>query len=223
MKPKKEKSEEQSNIPPLEFYSREFWDNFYLNRNPNVNNINWYFDITKINMDNFSLDLISKDDDILLLGPGLSSILDYFYDNDYKKISIIDFSEQLIQILSEKYSEDWMIDCYDILDINDESLVKDYNVIIDKGCLDCIISEPKNGQKNFIKAFKNIMELLNEDGIFFYFSTAYDRENLFHPSSKINCEITKIDMNQDMEKQYRQFEKEDNVYYLYTIRKEEEE
>ena len=223
MKPKKENTEEQSNIPSLEFYSREFWDNFYMNRNPNVNNINWYFDITKINVDNFSLDSIPKDEDILLLGPGLSSILDYFYDNDYKKISIIDFSEQLIQILSEKYSEDWMIDCYDILDINDEALVKDYNVIIDKGCLDCIISEPKNGQKNFIKAFKNIMTLLNEEGFFFYFSTASDRENLFHLSSKIICEVTKIDKNQDMETQYRQFEKEDNVYYLYTIRKDEEE
>ena len=222
MKAKKEKSEDEPNNPSLDFYDKEFWDNFYKNRNPKVNNINWYFDITKINIDNFSLNLISKDDDILLVGPGLSSILDFFYDNNYKKITIIDFSERLIQFLNEKYSEDWIIDCYDILDLNDYSYDKDYNIIIDKGCLDCIISEPKNGQENFIKAFKNLMSLLNEDGIFYYFSTANDRENLFQLSSKIKCEITKIDMNIDMENQYRQFKMEDNVYYLYTIQKLEE-
>ena len=66
------------------------------------------------------------------------------------------------------------------------------------------------------------MSLLNEDGIFYYFSTANDRENLFQLSSKIKCEITKIDMNIDMENQYRQFKMEDNVYYLYTIQKLEE-
>ena len=224
MKPKKIKSEEDSNnsiAPSFEFHDREFWENIYKNRNPKVNNINWYFDITKINIDNFSLNLISKEDEILLVGPGLSSILDYFHNKDYKKITIYDFSETLIQYLCEKYSKDWEIDCYDILDTND-SFGENYNIIIDKGCLDCIISEPKKGQQNFIKAFNNLMSFLSEDGIFYYFSTASDRENLFQLSSKINCEITKIDMNIDMENQYKQFKKEENIYYLYTIQKMEE-
>ena len=214
-------SDKESSSSGLEYHEKEFWDNFYKNRNPNMNNINWYFDITKINIDNFSLNNLSKEDDILLVGPGLSSILDYFNNNGYEKITIFDYSEELVKILAEKYNKEWMIDSYDILEIND-SVAGNYNIIIDKGCLDCIISEPKNGQNRFIKAFNNLMLLLNDDGIFYYFSTAKDRENLFQLGTKIKYEITKIDVNQIMENDYKQFKMEDNIYYLYSIKKSEE-
>ena len=214
-------TEKESSSSRLEYYDKEFWDNFYKNRNPNMNNINWYFDITKINIENFSLDNLSKEEDILLLGPGLSSILDYFDNNGYEKITIFDFSEELVKILTEKYKKDWIIDCYNILEIND-SIVGNYNIIIDKGCLDCVISEPKNGQNNFIKAFNNLMLILNDDGIFYYFSTSNDRGNLFQLGTKINYEITKIDLNKIMENNYKQFKMEDNIYYLYTIQKSDE-
>ena len=64
--------------------------------------------------------------------------------------------------------------------------------------------------------------VLNDDGIFYYFSTAKDRENLFQLGTKIKYEITKIDVNQIMENDYKQFKMEDNIYYLYTIKKSEE-
>ena len=214
-------SDKESSSSPLEYHQKEFWDNFYRNRNPNMNNINWYFDITKINIENFSLNNLSKEDEILLVGPGLSSILDYFNNNGYEKITIFDYSDELVKILAEKYNKEWAIDLYDILELNDAE-VGSYNIIIDKGCLDCIISEPKNGQNRFIKAFNNLMLLLNDDGIFYYFSTAYDRENLFQLGTKIKYEITKIDVNQIMENDYKQFKMEDNIYYLYTIKKSEE-
>ena len=215
---KKEDSEQESTSTNLEYHDKEFWDNFYKNRNPYITNINWYFDITKVNIDNFSLNNLSKEDEILLVGAGLSSILDYFNKNDYEKITIFDFSEELVKILNDKYNKDWAIDCYDILELND-SFASDFNIIIDKGCLDCIISEPKHGQDNFIKAFNNLMLLLSEDGILYYFSTSKDRERLFNMGDKIKCKITTIDMNNEMGKEYKQFKTEDNLYYLYTIQK----
>ena len=209
---------EDSSSTTYEYHDKDFWDNFYKNRNPNIENINWYFDITKVKIDNFSIKSFSKEEDILLVGPGLSSILDYFNQNGYYKITIFDFSEELVKILSDKYNKEWLIDCYDLIEIND-SISNDYNIIIDKGCLDCILSEPKHGQDKFTKAFNNLMLLLKDDGILYYFSTSKDRQHLFHLEDKIKCKITKIDMNKDMEVQYRQFKPEDNIYYLYTIQK----
>ena len=218
MKKEKNNSEQESSGLPFEYHEKEFWDFFYKNRNPEVNNINWYFDITKVNIENFSLNNLSKEDEILLVGAGLSSILDYFNDNDYEKITIFDFSEELVKILTDKYNKDWAIDYYDILDIND-SFANEFNIIIDKGCLDCILTDKQHGQENFIKAFSNLMLLLNDEGTLYYFSTAKDRDNLFNQGVKVKFKVTKIDMNKDMATEYSQFKHEDNIYYLYTIQK----
>ena len=218
MKKENNNSEQESSGLPFEYHEKEFWDFFYKNRNPEVNNINWYFDITKINIENFSLNNLSKEDEILLVGAGLSSILDYFNDNDYEKITIFDFSEELVKILTDKYNKDWAIDYYDILDIND-SFANEFNIIIDKGCLDCILTDKQHGQENFIKAFSNLMLLLNDEGTLYYFSTAKDRDNLFNQGVKVKFKVTKIDMNKDMSTEYSQFKHEDYIYYLYTIQK----
>ena len=218
MKKENNNSEQESSGLPFEYHEKEFWDFFYKNRNPEVNNINWYFDITKVNIENFSLNNLSKEDEILLVGAGLSSILDYFNDNDYEKITIFDFSEELVKILTDKYNKDWAIDYYDILDIND-SFANEFNIIIDKGCLDCILTDKQHGHENFIKAFSNLMLLLNDEGTLYYFSTAKDRDNLFNQGVKVKFKVTKIDMNKDMATEYSQFKHEDNIYYLYTIQK----
>ena len=209
---------QQQPITYLPFHTKEFWDNFYKNRSPYNPNINWYFDITKVNIENFSLHNFAKEDEILVLGAGLSSILDYFDKNDYINITVFDFSEVLVKILNDKYKKDWAIDCYDILELNDSDS-SDFNYIIDKGCLDCIISDPKHGQENFVKAVNNLMMLLNENGTLYYFSTSKDRLNLFDLGNKIKCKITEIDMNKGMGTQYKQFKPEDNLYYLYTVQK----
>jgi hypothetical protein len=49
-----------------------------------------------------------------------------------------------------------------------------FNIIIDKACIDCILSD-SNSQKaedNFISALKEIEKVMTSDGIFYYFSTA---------------------------------------------------
>ena len=87
----------------------------------------------------------SKDDEILIVGAGLSSTLDYFESKEFDKISIFDFSQELIKFLQNKYNNEWGIELHDITKKNDDCL-DTFDVIIDKGCLDCILSEPKNGE-----------------------------------------------------------------------------
>ena len=190
----------QSQVPKtyLPFHLHTFWDSFYKNhiQQQDSSNINWYFDLTTFSTPEFSLKKFSKEDEILLVGAGLSSTLDYFDSNGFDNITIFDFSEELANILKNKY------------------------VIIDKGCLDCILSDPKDGENKFITALTNLALWLDENnGVLYYFSNGKmeDRSQLFFKTDKIKYKGYMIDMNETMKEEYKEFNKSDNVYYLYII------
>ena len=213
---------QQQPITYLPFHTKEFWDNFYKNYSQDNNNINWYFDLTKLISNDFSIRTLSKDDEILLIGPGLSSTLDYLENNGYQNVTIFDFSEELTKILTEKYNKEWEIDPFDIIEINSSDFANAFNIIIDKGCLDCILSDPKDGETKFIKALNNLLVLLDEnEGVLYYFSngTMEDRINLFYKVKNIKYIVATIDMNETMKEEYKEFNQSDNIYYLYTITK----
>ena len=206
-------------LTSLQFHTKEFWDNFYRTRKKDNKNINWYFDITKVKIKDFSLNDLTKDDEILLIGPGFSSILDYLNDNGYSTVTIFDFSEELKGILTQKYNKEWEVESYDITKLN-SSFSNEFTKIIDKGCLDCILSDIKNGESNFIKALNNLVLSLDENnGILYYFSDGKleDRINLFYKIPNIKYKVTTIDMNEIMKEEYKEFHHNDNLYYLYTI------
>ena len=211
----------QQPITYLPFHTKDFWDNFYKNHSKDGNNINWYFDLTKFHSNDFSLRNLSKEDEILIVGPGLSSTLDYLDSNGYQIITIFDFSEELTKILIEKYNKEWEIDAFDITDINSSEMANEFNIIIDKGCLDCILSDPKNGETKFVTALTNLLILLEDEGVIYYFSngTMEDRINLFYKVPKIKYKVATIDMNETMKDEYKDFNQSDNIYYLYTITK----
>ena len=205
----------------LQFHKKSFWNNFYKNINKEHKNLNWNFDITKTKIKDFSLSELSKEhDEILLLGPGLSSILDYLNNNGYKKVTIFDYSDELKKIINEKYNKEWEFICDDIT-TNDFKYSDEFSKIFDKGCLDCILSDTINGEKNFIKALQNLLKCLYNDGIIYYFSDGKleDRMELFYKISNLKFNMTIIDMNEIMKEEYREFNQKDNIYYLYTITK----
>ena len=109
-----ESSNSQETITNLQFHTKAFWDNFYKNINKDNYNIDWYFDLTKVKINDFSLINLSKDEEILLLGAGLSSILDYLNNYEFNKVVIYDFSKELKNILTERYNKEWEIECNDI-------------------------------------------------------------------------------------------------------------
>ena len=199
-------------------------DTFYQNhiQQQDSSNINWYFDLTTYSNSEFSLRNFTKEDEILIVGAGLSSTLDYFDSNEFDKIAIFDFSEELVKILQNKYNKEWEISPVDITQKNDD-YENAFDVIIDKGCLDCILSDPKNGEEKFITALTNLSTWLEENnGILYYFSNGKmdDRSQLFVKVNKIKYKVTTIDMNETMKDEYKEFNKSDNVYYLYTITRE---
>ena len=211
-------------ITYLPFHESSFWDTFYKNhiQQQDSSNINWYFDLTTYSNSEFSLRNFTKEDEILIVGAGLSSTLDYFDSNEFDKIAIFDFSEELVKILQNKYNKEWEISPVDITQKNDD-YENAFDVIIDKGCLDCILSDPKNGEEKFIIALTNLSTWLEENnGVLYYFSNGKmdDRSQLFVKVNKIKYKVTTIDMNETMKDEYKEFNKSDNVYYLYTITRE---
>jgi hypothetical protein len=212
-------------ITYLPFHESSFWDTFYQNhiQQQDSSNINWYFDLTTYSNSEFSLRNFTKEDEILIVGAGLSSTLDYFDSNEFDKIAIFDFSEELVKILQNKYNKEWEISPVDITQKNDD-YENAFDVIIDKGCLDCILSDPKNGEEKFITALTNLSTWLEENnGVLYYFSNGKmdDRSQLFVKVNKIKYKVTTIDMNETMKDEYKEFNKSDNVYYLYTITREQ--
>ena len=211
-------------ITYLPFHESSFWDTFYKNhfQQQEFSNINWYFELSSFSNSEFSLKNFTKEDEILIVGAGLSSTLDYFDYNGFDKIAIFDFSEELIKILQNKYNKDWEISRVDITELNNE-YENTFDVIIDKGCLDCILSDPKNGEEKFIAALTNISTwLVPDSGVLYYFSNGKmdDRSQLFVKVNKIKYKVDTIDMNEAMKDEYKEFNKSDNVYYLYTITRE---
>ena len=211
-------------ITYLPFHESSFWDTFYKNhiQQQEFSNINWYFELTSFSNSEFSLKNFTKEDEILIVGAGLSSTLDYFDYNGFDKIAIFDFSEELIKILQNKYNKDWEISRVDITEPNNE-YENAFDVIIDKGCLDCILSDPKNGEEKFIAALTNLSTWLEgNNGVLYYFSNGKmdDRSQLFVKVNKIKYKVYTIDMNETMKDEYKEFNKSDNIYYLYTITKE---
>ena len=211
-------------ITYLPFHESSFWDTFYKNhiQQQDFSNINWYFELTSFSNSEFSLKNFTKEDEILIVGAGLSSTLDYFDYNGFENIAIYDFSEELIKILQNKYNKDWEISRVDITEPNNE-YENAFDVIIDKGCLDCILSDPKNGEEKFIAALTNLSTWLEgNNGVLYYFSNGKmdDRSQLFVKVNKIKYKVYTIDMNETMKDEYKEFNKSDNIYYLYTISKE---
>lgn len=78
-----------------------YWNNFY--KNINFKDTDWYFNIQNLNTTKFNIKNYSKENEILYIGCGTSSLIKYFFENSFKKVIFIDFSECLIEHLEKLY------------------------------------------------------------------------------------------------------------------------
>lgn len=46
-----------------------------------------------------------------------------------------------------------------------------YDIVIDKACIDCLLTSNERQEENFIKALNEINNCLKEYGVFYFFST----------------------------------------------------
>jgi len=86
------------NVP---FHTEKYWEKFY-KENPNTN-YDWYYELNILKSIYFDLANLNPQLEILILGIGNSSIIDYFIKNKFKYVTCVDFSTYLIKQLKEKY------------------------------------------------------------------------------------------------------------------------
>ena len=55
-----------------------------------------------------------------------------------------------------------------------------YNIVIDKGCIDCIFSEPnyEKSEENFKNALNEVKKVMTADAVFFYISTSKTEQKI---------------------------------------------
>ncbi len=204
----------------LPFHTKAFWDELYSKWGKET--INWYFDLTKLDFTEFSVKKLNTNDEIFIIGPGNCSLLDYLYNNNFENVCLYDFSSKLIKILKEKYKKlEWEIEERDVT-LLEKTTGELFSVIIDKGCLDCILSDPKYGEEKFVKTLDFLVFSLVQNGIFYYFSNGKveNRINLFYRVPGIKYKVETIDMNLNLKEEFKEFNQNDNIYYLYIITKE---
>lgn len=206
----------------LPFHLSKFWNDFYTSKG--IETFNWYFDLTKLEIPEFNYKQWSKESELLLIGSGTSSFLDYLNSKDIETVTLIDFSTVLVEKLKDKYPK-WEIIGGDIsnneetTDLSEDS----FDYIIDKGCLDCLLSDPDKAEERFITAMNRIVRSLEPEGVFFYFSTGKpeERANLLFKIKSIKYQISVIDLNIIFKEEWKDFNQGDNIYYLYRIIKVE--
>lgn len=76
------------------------------------------------------------------IGCGTSPVSEELYKEGYKNITNVDYSENCIKIMSERYQGYDDSFSFAVCNVLDMQAFKDqsFDVVIDKGCLDCILS-----------------------------------------------------------------------------------
>jgi hypothetical protein len=90
-------------------FDLNYWNEFYLS-NGYENLPEWYYDFQKINYDEINKWNINSE--ILIIGAGTSSLLEYLSSKKFPYITVLDYSEPVIKFLKRKYEiefQEW--DC----------------------------------------------------------------------------------------------------------------
>lgn len=161
----------------------------------------WYIDLTTYYNKKFNINLWNKEQEILILGVGYSKLIDHLIAKNFKHVTLVDFSENLMNFLTNKYSNlescaEWdcklftnsVVALQDINRLTKDGLIPEsfYDIIIDKACLDCVLSDP-DGEEKFKACIHEVLNALTINGIFYYISTG-------KPDRRINM-ITSVDVN----------------------------
>jgi len=121
-----------------EYKTKEYWEKRY-EKEPETTTFEWFKGWPELK--DTLTEYLSKEDIILMLGCGNSKLSEDMYDEGYKKIFNIDFSENCIQTMKFRNKDrDYMI--WETMDIKDMSFGDSmFNVAIDKGTMDALLCE----------------------------------------------------------------------------------
>lgn len=142
-------------------YSKQgFWDDYY--KSHSNEDFEWFLNPKEIKDMFRILEKGSPSDNLVLdVGCGYSNVLEHFYQKGYKKMVGIDYSLSVVERQREKYAkvaeffEFYQMDALDT-DFQD----KQFDLIVDKGLLDCFLVGLKEWAK--LSALRTVLSPGNE-------------------------------------------------------------
>ena len=142
------------------YQNAEYWDNRYSSR---PEPFDWLQTLPALQTLLFKY--INKNDNILHIGCGNSRLPETLSDEGYEKITNIDFSQKVIEQISERYQKYYPKMKFKVMDILNmkEFEENSFEIVIDKGALDCILCGGKS-KDNFEKALSEIYRILCPGG-----------------------------------------------------------
>jgi len=161
----------------INFASVQYWEEYYnkLQRGdkseiPNFSEKDWYFGYEQIRSE--LLPFIKKTSKLLIVGCGNSELSFKLYDEGYKDQVNIDISPTVIQLMDkEKQGRPIAFVQMDIRKLDFES--NTFDAVIDKACLDAILTEAQSTYQIARDAQTEIYKVLKPGGCFMWYGAAF--------------------------------------------------
>jgi ubiquinone/menaquinone biosynthesis C-methylase UbiE len=162
-----------------DYSSQVYWENRYLNDHMEI--FEWYqtYDSLKEKI----IDFLKPEDQILYIGCGTSKLAEDLYIDEFKNVTNIDFSENAIKIMEDRYKEQKVEMNYKVMNAENMSEFNDgqFNVVIDKALLDSMLCG-ENALPIVDKMINEVHRVLCNEGVFIVVSNGDEnnRKNLFN-------------------------------------------
>ena len=162
-----------------DYSSQVYWENRYLNDHMEI--FEWYqtYDSLKEKI----YDFLKPEDQILYIGCGTSKLAEDLYIDEFKNVTNIDFSENAIKIMEDRYKEQKVEMIYKVMNAENMSEFTDgqFNVVIDKALLDSMLCG-ENALPIVDKMINEVYRVLCDEGVFIIVSNGDEnnRKNLFN-------------------------------------------
>ena len=196
---------------------KEYWDERYVKQ---PNQYDWYVEYASFKDVLRDKGIINPHDNILNIGCGNSRLPKDMFEDGYKSITSIDYSEPVISKMSEIYKEESFK--FQVMDITKMEF-KDatFDAVIDKGTLDSILCGD-NTEKLIEGILKEINRVLVPEGVFICISNSLPefRESYF---KLLKWELSVIPIKKSsmfaMSSETNDDAKKSLYFYMYVLKK----
>ena len=161
-----------------DYSSIKYWDSRYLNEHMEI--FEWYqtYDTLKEKI----IDYLKPEDEILNIGCGTSKLAEDLYIEEITNVTNIDFSENAIKIMEDRYKEQNVKMIYKKMDVTEMSEFPNnsFNIVFDKALLDTVLCA-ENALPIVDKMINEIYRVLVNQGYYIIISNGSEdkRKNLF--------------------------------------------
>jgi ubiquinone/menaquinone biosynthesis C-methylase UbiE len=163
-----------------DYSSLKYWEGRYLNEHMEI--FEWYqtYDTLKEKI----IDYLKPEDQILYVGCGTSKLAEDLYIDEIRNVTNIDFSENAIKIMEDRYKEQKVEMKYKKMNVTnmEEFTNESFNVVFDKALLDSVICG-ENALPIVDKMINEIYRVMVNGGFYIIISNGNEetRKNLFNP------------------------------------------